>query len=244
MISIFMYHQVGKFAPMKTHRASYCDVEMFRYHMRALKFYGVKVLSIAEMVEVIRGNKSAPARSAVLTFDDGCANFIENALPILEEFGYPSIVYAVAGLIGGRGDWLAASDHPAPDLMTFEQLRQIKARGVDVGSHAYSHARLAELPYEAQLEELEKSKAILEDGLGSVVEHVCYPYGSYNLETLDAACKAGYVTGMTCERAAAKAGHDLLGLPRKAISYGDNFFGFSWKLFFKNEPKTPLLQRE
>ncbi|MGL4667931.1 MAG: polysaccharide deacetylase family protein, partial [Saezia sp.] len=243
-ISIFMYHQVGKFAPMQTHRASYCDVDTFRSHMQALKWLGVKVLSMTELVAALSGQTPMPKRAAVLTFDDGCANFLEYGLPILEEFGYPSIVYAVSDLVGTNAAWLAADNHPTPALMTYAQLREIKARGVEVASHAKSHTRLAPLSSLQQLDELVSSKARLQDELGAEVMHVCYPYGSYNQHTLDAAKQAGYLTGMTCVRGAATPEFDLLELPRKAISYGDNILGFIWKLYAKNEPKEALLAKK
>ena len=242
-ISILMYHQVGKFAPMQTHRANYCDVDRFRAQMRWLRFLRLPVLSMAELTEVLSGKKELSRRAVVLTFDDGCVNFMEYALPVLKEFGYPSVVYPIAGLAGTQAGWLAAKGHPTPPLMTFAQLREIASQGVTIGSHANTHVHLAQLSDEQQFQELYQSKERLQQELGQPVEHVCYPYGSYNLQTLYAAQKAGYQTGMTCERAAANSHSDPLALPRKAISYGDSLIGYSWKLFGKNQPKTPIVVR-
>lgn len=239
-----MYHQVGKFAPMQTHRASYCDVDTFRSHMFALKWLGIQVLSISELTQVLSGKMTSPTRAVVLTFDDGCENFLDNALPILEEFNFSSIVYAISDLVGGSGSWLAADGHPTPSLMSYAQLREIRRRGVDVASHAKTHTRLANLSFDAQLIELQESKLRLQDELGEEIKHVCYPYGSYNQDTLNAAKQAGYQTGMTCIRGAATPEFNLLELPRKAISYGDNMLGFIWKLYAKNKPKEMLLARK
>lgn len=242
-ISVFMYHQVGKFAPMKTHRASYCDVDRFRAQMKVLRTLGIKVLSMHEMMQALNGQIPMPKRAAVLTFDDGCANFYDNALPILEEFGYPAIVYVIAGMVGGEAQWLAAENHPTPPLMDYAQLREIARRGVAIGSHANSHVHLAQLSEQEQFHELAVSKERLQQELGQEVEHVCYPYGSYNLTTMLAAERAGYLTGMTCDRGAATPAFDLLALPRKAISYGDNVLGFTWKLYNKDAPKEKMLFR-
>lgn len=242
-ISILMYHQVGKFAPMQTHRANYCDVDRFRSQMKWLRLLRIPVLSMTDLLDVLQGRKTLPCRSVVLTFDDGCVNFLEYALPVLKEFNYPSIVYPVAGLTGAKASWLAAKSHPTPPLMSFAQLREIAAQGVTIGSHANTHVHLAQLNEQQQFDELYQSKERLQQELGQAVTHVCYPYGSYNLQTLYAAEKAGYQTGMTCERAAANINSDPLALPRKAISYGDSLIGYSWKLFGKNQPKTPILVR-
>jgi hypothetical protein len=74
---------------------------------------------------------------------------------------------------------------------------------------------------------------VLEALLEREVAHFCYPYGSHDAGTVEMARAAGYASAVTCERASARAGHDPLALPRKAISYGDNLFGYAWKLHFK-----------
>ncbi|MEF7617293.1 polysaccharide deacetylase family protein [Aquincola sp. MAHUQ-54] len=242
-ISIFMYHQVGRFAPMKTHRASYCDVDRFRSQMRALRRFGVKVLSMGQAVAALRGEAPMPERAAVLTFDDGCENFYEHALPILQDHGYPSIVYPIAGQLGGSAAWLAAEGHPTPPLMTAARLREIAALGVEIGSHALNHVRLAEQPVDVQRSELRDSRERLQHELGREVAHVCYPYGSHSIDTLMAAAEAGYTSGVTCQRGAATPAFDPLALPRKAISYGDDVVGFLWKLYLKDAPKGEALAR-
>lgn len=242
-ISIFMYHQVGRFDDIRTHRASYCDVAKFRSQMHALRRLRVSVISMSDAARALRGEAPMPRRAAVLTFDDGCRNFRENALPILEEFGFPSIVYAIAGMVGGTAEWLAEAGHATPPLMTWDELRDIQQRGVEIGSHGLHHIRLAEQDAEAQAREMADSKALLEEQLGQTVRHMCYPYGSHDVVTLHATAQAGYETGVTCQRAAATPAFDPMGLPRKAISYGDDVFGFLWKLYGKDAPKGRSVMR-
>lgn len=243
-ISIFMYHQVGRFPDIQTHRASYCDIDRFRGQMRALKRLGVTVLSMSDAVRALSGQAPMPARAAVLTFDDGCRSFLEEALPVMEGYGFPSIVYCIAGMIGGRADWLAEAGHATPPLMDWDELRSLRGRGVEFGSHSLHHVRLAKESAAVQLEEMTRSKQVLEDGLGQPVPHMCYPYGSHDLVTVRAAAEAGYVSAVTCQRGAATPGFDLLALPRKAISYGDTVPGFLWKLYMKDRPKGRAVTRE
>lgn len=242
-ISIFMYHQVGHFPPMPTHRASYCDLGRFKAQMAALKALRVPVIPLDTAAAALSGRAPMPRRAVVLTFDDGCRNFRDHALPVLEAHGFPATVYAIAGMIGGRGDWLAAEGHPAPPLMDWAELRDIRARGVTIGSHSLNHIRLAGLPADRQREEMARSKAILEDGLGAAVDHVCYPYGAHDATTLEAAAAAGYATGVTCQRGAATPAFDPLALPRKAVSQGDTTPGFLWKLLMKDKAKGEALRR-
>nr|WP_206370389.1 polysaccharide deacetylase family protein [Solimonas marina] len=238
-----MYHQVGRFAPMRDHRANYCDVDRFRSQMRYLKWIGASVLSMSDALDALQGRRPLPPRAVVLSFDDGCDNFHEYALPVLEAFGYPAIVYAIAGMTGGQGEWLAAVGHPIPSLMDAARLRELPARGVEVGSHAWSHIRLAGQSTEVLAHEIGDSRKQLEDLLGRAVTHFCYPYGSHDLNVLDATAAAGYTSAVTCQRGAATAAFDPLALPRKGISFGDDMFGFAWKLHAKNQPKGTALRR-
>ena len=242
-ISIFMYHQVGRFPDIRTHRASYCDVRRFRAQMRALHRLRVPVISMSDAARALRGEAPMPRRAAVLTFDDGCRNFRENALPILEEFGFPSIVYAIAGMVGGKADWLGEAGHATPPLMTWDELKDIRRRGVEIGSHGLHHSRLAGQDPALQAREMAQSKTLLEQQLGCPVLHMCYPYGSHDLETLRAAARAGYATGVTCQRAAATRDFDSMALPRKAVSHGDDVLGFLWKFYMKDAPKQRAVLR-
>lgn len=51
-------------------------------------------------------SKGAPAqRGVVLTFDDGYLDNLENALPILKEFGIPATIYIATGYVGTDGEF-------------------------------------------------------------------------------------------------------------------------------------------
>jgi len=236
-ISILMYHQVGHFPNMKEHRATYCDLGRFRRQMKWLGLAGYSVISLDQAVSELRQNRHAEQKRVVLTFDDAYENFYENAFPILGEMGYPATVYAIAGMVGKKADWLAADGHHTPRLMNAVQLRQVQASGITVGSHSFHHIRLAEQDSDTIAQETTDSKAALEDILGAAVEHFCYPYGSHDRRCVQAVKAAGYATATTCQRAAATARFDPHALPRKAISFGDSLPGYWWKVVGKNEPK-------
>lgn len=242
-IQILMYHQVGDFPAMDTHRATYCDHRRFATQMAYLKMFGYKVLSMSEVLQCVRGDKPIPPRAVAITFDDAYENFYEYALPILQKHDFPATVYAIAGMLGQSADWLIADGHAAPPLMTGARLRELLAARIEIGSHSFDHIKLAEQTPELAFNEALKSKAVLEDILGNRVDHFCYPYGSHNLQTVEAVAEAGYLTATTCERAPATIGDDPLTLPRKAVAWGDSLVGVWWKMHMKNVPKRPLIRR-
>jgi peptidoglycan/xylan/chitin deacetylase (PgdA/CDA1 family) len=242
-ISILMYHQVGRFRPMRRHRANYCDAGRFERQMALLAQGGFSVLDLDTALACLRGERPTPARAVVLTFDDAYAGFVEHALPVLRRRGLPAVVYAISDWLGRRMSWSAPEPGRAePRLMSAAQLREVQAAGITIGSHSASHAKLGELDPERQRRELIDSRAALEDVLGGEVRHLCYPFGSFDLTTIDAARDAGYVSATTCLRGAATAADHPLVLPRKAISFGDNLLGFGWKLLVKHAPKPALIE--
>lgn len=240
-ISILMYHQVGAFAPMRAHRANYCDHRRFAAQMGLLARLGYRVLDLDGALECLAGTRPTPPRAVVLTFDDAYENFYEYALPVLARHGFPATVYAISGWLGRRAEWFAKDPgRPIPALMSAGRLREIQGAGITVGSHTANHVKLAEVPRDVQRSELADSKSALEDRLGTPVRHLCYPFGSFDLDAVRTAAETGYASATTCLRGAAGPADHPLALPRKAISFGDNLLGYWWKLAVKNAPKPDL----
>lgn len=242
-IPILMYHQVGDFAPMREHRANYCDRRRFARQMALVARLGYRVLDLDTALACLSGKRLTPPRPLALTFDDAYDNFYDHALPVLHSHGFPATVYAISGCVGRRAEWFAKDrGRPIPGLMSAARLREIQAAGMTVGSHTVSHARLAEIDPRAQRAELADSKTALEDMLGAEVRHLCYPFGSFNRASIVAATEVGYASATTCLRGTAIRADHPLALPRKAISFGDSLIGFWWKLAVPKAP-TPELVR-
>lgn len=228
-IVILTYHQVGDFAP-PPRRHLYCHHERFALQMAYLSRHDYRVLSMNQVVACLKGEIPTPPRAVALTFDDGYENFYHYAYPVLARYKFPAIVYVISGFIGQRATWYDPGLGEPPALMGRERIRELSDNGIDFGAHGVNHVRLGDASPERAREELTRSKSDLETLLGRAVRHCCYPYGSYNPAVIDAARAAGYLSAVTCVRAAATPTDDLLALPRKAISYRNRGPGFFWKL--------------
>lgn len=243
-VSILMYHQVGHFAPMKSHRATYCRLEQFVAQMQWLNYSHTPVISLDQCLRMLRGEEPAPARAVVLTFDDAYNDFADNALPVLKRYAFPATVYVPTAFIGGKAEWLAHDGLRPETLLSAERLRALAQEPlVTIGAHGVNHLRLAEIPLTEAKHEIERSRAEIERLLDRQIRHFCYPFGSVDPQVMGLVAAAGFATATTCQRGAVTSGADPMGLPRKGISFGDNPLGYVWKVYFKHALKGEPLRR-
>ncbi len=241
-VSILMYHQVGDFAPMKSHRSTYCHYKSFSRQMHLLKALRFRVVDMDAILDHAKGKRHLPKRTVCLTFDDGYENFYQYAFPVLKRLGLCSTVFLLAGYIGKDSTWFREDGRDTPPLMTQERINTLMESGlVTFGSHGVYHKRLGDLPEDAAHFEVFHSKKALEAMFKREFKHFCYPYGSYNRAVMKMVQEAGYYSAVSCARGAVWPGSHPYQLPRKAISYGDSLIGFLWKLLFKNRRKQPEL---
>ena len=107
-----MYHSVSD-APAAATRALSVRPAMFGAQLRYLRHQGFAGLTFGELCQRRRTRQPLPARPIVLTFDDGYADFIEEALPIMVEQGFPATVFVTTGWLGGIARY-AAGTPPDP----------------------------------------------------------------------------------------------------------------------------------
>lgn len=90
---------------------------------------------------------------------------------------------------------LPSLEEQSRELMTWEQLRELPARNVSVGSHTRSHRVLTTLSEDEQEKELRLSKEELEDKLQRRCRCLAYPVGGpgcFSARTMELARQCGY----------------------------------------------------
>ena len=91
-VLVLCYHGISVADEHEWDPALFISKERFRERMEILRDEGCTVLSLEEAVQRCdQGN--LPPRSVVLTFDDGTIDFLECAVPILRDFGFPATLY-------------------------------------------------------------------------------------------------------------------------------------------------------
>ena len=127
-----------------------------------------------------RGRKGLSAKPILLTFDDGYADLVEYALPVLRRYGFGGVVFVVTAQLGGANTWDQAKGSGTHRLMTAEQIRYWAMQGIEFGAHGRSHVDLTTLPPQRLKEEVLGGASDLAGILGSPAVSFAYPYGSYD----------------------------------------------------------------
>lgn len=200
----------------------------FARQLRYLRQFG-DFVSLDDAVAMLSGGAPIEGRYFCVTFDDGFANCVRNALPLLVEASCPAAFFVPTDLIGLHleRDWdrlqpffsAAAAAYPLPvEFMTWDDCRQLLAAGMCVGSHTCSHAVLAEVDEERAAAELRDSAAKLEAELGQPCRHFAAPQGRYDRQRDPALARTlGYRSFCTSERGANRLGESLFALHRDRL---------------------------
>ncbi|MBU1341930.1 MAG: polysaccharide deacetylase family protein [Proteobacteria bacterium] len=189
IVPILCYHRFSKECSSQL-----CVPEdVFVEQMNYLKENHYQVISMKMLMEFLEYKKALPQKSVVITIDDGYKSVYDIAFPVLKRYGFTASLFIYTNFVAGGS------------AMTWEQIREIKDAGFEVGSHTVSHADLAvKRPKENQKEyiqrithEIVESKTILDNKLNQETTLLAFPFGSSNHQ-ITAICKdAGYKAGLT-----------------------------------------------
>ena len=175
-----------------------------------------------EAMPYLRGDLQG--KVVAITFDDGYADNIDLALPILRHYGHTATCYVVSQSIGLHNTWDSDVIHSHKPLMSKKQLEHWCATGMEVGAHTQTHPRLPSCNKASLVQEVAGSKADLENLLQMPVNQFCYPYGNLDERVVQAVRAAGYEAATTTNPGVANNEDDFHLLPREKMTGYSHLF--------------------
>ena len=171
---------------------------------------GFETISMDEAV--MRLQTKNRNKFACFTFDDGYLDTFTVAFPILAKLKVPFCVYMTR-------DFYRGTAHPVWDssalMMNVEQLKEMSKNSLcTIGVHTCSHPHLSKLSPEEQRYEIAECKMDLESLLGGKIEHLAYPHGDYNDDTLRIVSELGFKSAVTTSGRHVRDDSKLLELDR------------------------------
>jgi peptidoglycan/xylan/chitin deacetylase (PgdA/CDA1 family) len=207
----------------------------FDRQMQYLVARGYHTVSLDDLHEWQMGRKELPAKSVVLTFDDGEESQYKYAFPLLRKYGLRATLFVVTSRVGTSWNGMRCIDWP--------RLREMQRSGVfDIESHTHdlhykvgpaNHlepvylaasedptARDVGAHWDAVLfDDLARSRVTIEREIGRTPHFLAWPYGFGNPAVDQVAVEAGFTR--TC---ALKARPNLpAGAGRLALSDTPHF---------------------
>jgi peptidoglycan/xylan/chitin deacetylase (PgdA/CDA1 family) len=184
-VPILMYHSISPHPPSSTAGLA-VRPEAFAAQMALLAERGFTPVPFSALPATGAG------KPVVITFDDGYADFHEHALPVLAGLGFSATVFVTTGWLADAGP--DAAGCPLDRTLSWRQVDEAAAQGIEIGAHTHSHPQLDRLPARQLADELTRSKWLLEDRLNRAVTTMSYPYGYSNARVRRAVARAGYQT--------------------------------------------------
>lgn len=191
----------------------------FAEQMAWLKAEGVRVFTLHDLRGWLTAGAPPTEPAVVLTFDDGFRSVLTRGLPVLARHGFRATVFLTTGHAGGRNDWASQpAGVPRWDLLSWAEVRELAAAGMEIGAHSVTHPWLPALPLETARREILDSKAAIEDALGHPVHSFAYPYGAYT-DPLRALVREHFDLAYSASLGRVRKGSDPWALPRVDVHY-------------------------
>jgi peptidoglycan/xylan/chitin deacetylase (PgdA/CDA1 family) len=159
--------------------------EQFRFFQEQ----GYQPLTATQLLDYQENATPFPEKPLVLTFDDGPLSNYTYVFPLLKKFGWQATFFIYPKVIAEK----------SKTQLTWGQLREMAAAGMDIQSHSLSHPFLTSINaagkerYSKWLNrELRESKKIIENHLHKKVTLLAYPYGWFNNYVEKRCRRSGY----------------------------------------------------
>jgi peptidoglycan/xylan/chitin deacetylase (PgdA/CDA1 family) len=210
-VTVLIYHRFGE----DRYPTTNIGVQRFREQLEYLKKNDYTVIPLQQLVQLLQEGKKLPGRSVVITIDDGYRSVYENGWPVLKEYGYPFTVFL----------YTQATENNHWNYMNWDQVREMKAEGVDFQNHGFAHNHMAFVPsgmdmdaYRAWIrKDLAESAGILAEQLHEPPRFFAVPYGEYNRILMEEIRSSGYKAILLQDPGSVSSDTDPFAIPREPI---------------------------
>ncbi|TMD97044.1 MAG: polysaccharide deacetylase family protein, partial [Chloroflexi bacterium] len=159
-VPILMYHSISGNASSKFRQFTVSPA-LFAEQMAYLHQQAYTPITVTQYVRAqFQRETELPEHPIVLTFDDGFADFLTAALPVLTQYNFAATLYVSTAFVGGTSRWLRREEETGRLMLTWEQLAEISSCGIECGAHSHNHRQLDILPNPAAWDEIMQSKKL------------------------------------------------------------------------------------
>ena len=201
---VFMYHRFGETALPSTNTT----IAQLEAHISELTNGRYTVLPLPRIVAAIREGRDLPDRTVGLSVDDAFLSLYTEGWPRFRKAGLPLTLFVATGPI----------DRGYRNYMSWDQIRELAAAGVTIGSQTDTHPHMPVLSPEANAAELARSNERFERELGMRPSLFAYPFGENSRAVRGVVERTGFVAAFGQHSGVLYHGADRFFLPRFAMN--------------------------
>lgn len=205
-VPVLMYHYIYTESDVPNPlNVNYTIDTKFREQLQYLTENDYYFPSFAELHAYIDGRIDLPAKSVILTFDDGQEGFLKYGIPILEEYQVPAVSFVIGTEDGAR------------------KVKEYTSRYIQFQSHSYDmHKAGGNIGHGGIISALSQEQIVsdLQKSFGEVgsKDAFAYPYGDVTDTARQAVAAAGLDCAFTTAFGKVKKGDDFRALSRVRVS--------------------------
>jgi peptidoglycan/xylan/chitin deacetylase (PgdA/CDA1 family) len=227
---ILMYHMIATPRPGARFNGLRVSPQRFERQLRWLSAQGWRSFTMSEL---LARAGTLPEKAFAITLDDGYADNLLQALPLLKKYRCKATLYLVVDRFDRDWSTQRKKYHDEGELkgeakLSDQQVRELLESGcVELGSHSMTHANFLCIESAAVRWELEESRRELEKRFAVSVSSFAYPFGLYRPEQVELVKQAGYSSAVTTREGIENADSwQPLELRRIKISGKDSWLAF------------------
>ncbi|OGO41495.1 MAG: hypothetical protein A2Z04_08090 [Chloroflexi bacterium RBG_16_57_9] len=206
VVPILMYHYLGDLPPNPDAIRRDLTVSPVRFEaqLASLRNQGYHTLSLRQLYDHLTTGSPLPPKPIILTFDDGYLDNYENAYPLLLRYGFTATFFIISDF----------ADASQPGYMTWDQLREMHARGMEIEAHSRSHPDLRNRKLAFLKAQIGGSRDAIESQIGTRPRFLAYPAGKYDQAVIDTLRAEGFSGAVTTRQGIRHSAEHLFELMR------------------------------
>ena len=180
--------------------------------LHALTAAGYRLVGLTEALDLL--GTGCTDKLVAVTFDDGYRDFLTAGVPALQAAGARATLYASVGHLGGHAGWLGAHAPAFGPMLTWPELAEVAAAGIEIGNHSLIHHPLDVLTPGELREQVVSSHDQLEQRLQIRIRSFAYPHGYNSRRVRETVAAAGHDNATEVGRRVHTPGERRLAVPR------------------------------
>ncbi|SDE60879.1 polysaccharide deacetylase family protein [Kordiimonas lacus] len=210
---VLLYHRFGE----DSYPTTNIRMEQLDAQITLLKEGGYHFMTLGDIAAKLKAKEQLPEKTVTIAVDDAYKSVVTHGWPKLKAAGIPMTLFVSTDPVD------SASNQASSNYMTWDDVRQLKVEGVEIGHHTASHLHMPHAGLEAAMADVRRASERFEAELGEIPALFAYPYGEYDEAIKNAVKAEGFTAAFAQFSSPAALWSDPFALPRFPVNerYGE-----------------------